>query len=340
MSLAPLSQRVLAPTRLPEPTDGGGVSWRAATRADVDEIVRVYELMADHDHPTWAETRDEVVDDLESSWVGLALDTRIAFSGDRAVAFGQVSCRRTGEAFVRAEVYGGVVPGFRGRGLGRALLDWQIARAMQQLAEVELPLPGWIAAGAEADTDRIGLFERAGMPAARWYFKLERDLGTPIPELAPPDGLHFAPVTPDRWEAMLETKNSAFRDHWGTLPMSSEQWGRLMTQTSARHDLSVVAIDDRDRVVGLLTSLVVLEDIQRQGYPSTYIQLIGVERAWRRRGVAPALISAALLAARADGFERTSLHVDADNPTGALRLYEGMGFVAVERSQSHILVIE
>lgn len=337
MSLTPLSHRVIAPSVLPEPADRDGIEWRVATIADLDAIVGVYEAMADADHPTWAETREEVIDDLESSWVDLALDTRIAFSGGRAIAFGEVSCRRTGETVVRAELFGGVVPDHRGRGIGRALLAWQIARAEQQLAEVDLPLPGWISASAEADTDRIALFERAGLPAARWYFKLERDLGAPIPELAVPDGLRLETVTPERWDEMLEVKNAAFRDHWGSQPMSAEQWDRLMTQSSARHDLSLVALDG-DRIVGLLTTLVIPEDIERQGYPATYIQLIGVVREWRRRGVAPALIAAALRAARAEGFERTGLHVDADNPTGALRLYEGMGFVAVERSQSHVLV--
>lgn len=333
----PLSQRVVAPKSLPEPAERDGVVWRPATRNDLDLIIGIYEAMANVDHPTWAQTRDEVVDDLESSWVDLALDTRIAFSGDRAIAFGQASCRRTGETFVRADLVGGVVPEHRGRGIGRELLAWQIARATQQLAEVDLPVLGRIAVDAEAGTDRIGLFERAGMPATRWYFKLERALAEPIPDLAVPEGLRFATVTPDRWDDVLEAKNAAFRDHWGTLPMSAEQWGRLMEQSSARHDLSFIALDAQDRVVGLLTTLVIPEDIERQGYPSTYIQLIGVVREWRRRGVAPALIAAALQAARAEGFERTSLHVDADNPTGALRLYEGMGFVAIERSQSHTM---
>ncbi len=53
--------------------------------------------------------------------------------------------------------------------------------------------------------------------------------------------------------------------------------------------------------------------------------------AWRRRGLAKALLARSLVAAREAGFTSAGLGVDAENPTGALGLYESLGF-APERT--------
>ena len=73
-----------------------------------------------------------------------------------------------------------------------------------------------------------------------------------------------------------------------------------------------------------------------QGYPSSYISLVGVISRWRRSGVAPALLAQTLRASRDAGMERTALDVDSENPSGALGLYTGMGFSAVSTSRAHM----
>jgi ribosomal protein S18 acetylase RimI-like enzyme len=56
-----------------------------------------------------------------------------------------------------------------------------------------------------------------------------------------------------------------------------------------------------------------------------YVASIGVLREHRSRGLARALLQARLADDAARGFERTLLHVDSESPTGATRLYEGVG---------------
>ncbi len=132
-------------------------------------------------------------------------------------------------------------------------------------------------------------------------------------------------------------KNAAFRDHWGSQPTRPEMWAAMLEQSSARRDLSLLAVDDSDAVVGVAFQQVVPEDFERQGFTSSYLQIVAVLRSWRRRGVAPALLAGALRASRDAGFAAVALDVDAENPTGALRLYEGMGFRVTERDQTHQL---
>jgi ribosomal protein S18 acetylase RimI-like enzyme len=55
-------------------------------------------------------------------------------------------------------------------------------------------------------------------------------------------------------------------------------------------------------------------------------------RPWRKRGLANALIARSLAVIKERGMDTTILGVDADNPTGALGLYERNGFQVFERS--------
>lgn len=57
-----------------------------------------------------------------------------------------------------------------------------------------------------------------------------------------------------------------------------------------------------------------------------YSEFIHVRKKWRGRGVAKSLIASSFKVLKQLGMEEACLGVDAENPTGALRLYESMGF--------------
>jgi ribosomal protein S18 acetylase RimI-like enzyme len=62
------------------------------------------------------------------------------------------------------------------------------------------------------------------------------------------------------------------------------------------------------------------------GRRDVHIALVGTRAAARKRGIATALLLTTMAAARADGYDRASLDVDSDSLTGAVRLYEHLGF--------------
>lgn len=63
-----------------------------------------------------------------------------------------------------------------------------------------------------------------------------------------------------------------------------------------------------------------------------YTEHISVRRPWRKHGVARALIALSLQALKDEGCTEAALGVDTQNLSGALRLYQSMGFVSVKRS--------
>jgi ribosomal protein S18 acetylase RimI-like enzyme len=72
-------------------------------------------------------------------------------------------------------------------------------------------------------------------------------------------------------------------------------------------------------------------DVRRAaGAPAGGVRQLGVVPAWRRRGVATALLVAALRAFRAEGLARAVLEVNVNNPE-ARQLYAGLGFEEVGR---------
>ncbi len=53
---------------------------------------------------------------------------------------------------------------------------------------------------------------------------------------------------------------------------------------------------------------------------------ITTHRDWRRRGIARALIVRSMHMHKAKGMTEVALGVDTNNPTGALKLYESLGY--------------
>ena len=74
------------------------------------------------------------------------------------------------------------------------------------------------------------------------------------------------------------------------------------------------------------------QDWQIAGYTSGYVDLLGVRPAWRRRGIAPALLAAVMARLSADGMQYAEIGVDTENLSGALGLYTSLGFTPFYRS--------
>jgi ribosomal protein S18 acetylase RimI-like enzyme len=90
-----------------------------------------------------------------------------------------------------------------------------------------------------------------------------------------------------------------------------------------------------DEVAGLVLPMIFPANNEASGIRRGWLDRVSVRRPWRRRGVAAALMAAALEALRERGMEVASLGVDADNPSGALGLYERLGFRVDRRSAAY-----
>ncbi|WP_348788667.1 GNAT family N-acetyltransferase [Leifsonia sp. NPDC080035] len=334
--LPPLRERVTAPPTH-RPAHPLVAEWRPATPDDVDAVHEVVRAIDAVEHPNYLATREEVEEELGYSFLDLERDTLIGFSSDgRPVAAGSVLEPPRQETLVREFLNGGVHPDFWGRGIGRELLAWQIARGRQKLSASEKRLPGWIVGYADARApQRERLLRRAGLEPVRYFLSLERSLAEAIPGVVPTEEVRIVPYTPELSAAVHAARDEAFLDHWGSQPLSDEQWESFLSGTF-RADVSFVAIAG-DEVAGFLLSQVNEEDWVSQGFTGAYISMLGTTRAHRGKRIAPALLAASMSACAALGWERVTLDVDAENPSGALGLYTGMGFVETNRETGLVI---
>lgn len=176
------------------------------------------------------------------------------------------------------------------------------------------------------------ILEAAGLVPIRWIFLMRRPTLDDIPDAPLPEGLELQPVEPDQHRAILLADAEAFRDHWEPRDFTEASFRALFGKEELTTDLWVVAWDG-DEVAGSVQTWIWLHENERLGVRRGWLESISVRRPWRRRGLARAMTAEALRRLKSAGMEEAMLGVDADNPTGALGLYEGLGFLVDHRSK-------
>jgi ribosomal protein S18 acetylase RimI-like enzyme len=191
-----------------------------------------------------------------------------------------------------------------------------------------------------ADLRRLA--QRAGFTEGRWFIDMSRrvDDGAAAPEVPLGDGLRLVPYDPALSEGVRQAHNEAFAEHWGSEPRSREDWERASVGGRCfRPDWSFVVLAGGE-VAGYTLASAYEQEWAAQGYRSGWTDLLGVRPGWRGRRIAPALLAASMRAFAASGMQRADIGVDAENASGALRLYTVLGYEPQRRSVAYVKDVE
>jgi mycothiol synthase len=259
-------------------------------------------------------------------------DVLLVEEGGRLVAAVQQEWReRDGKVVHVIEPW--VRPGARRRGIGRRLVHLAEARARESVAAGtggSRDLAHVLSMGTATHVAPAMAFAEAlGYVAIRYGFVMRRDLSAPIPDAPMPAGLETRPVTPEQHRRIWEAGVEAFRDHWEAAVRHEEDFVRTFANPDLDTTMWQVAWDG-DEVAGSVENAIYPEENQQLGVELGWLDRVSVRRPWRGRGLASALISRSLRVLRERGMAFASLGVDAENPTGALGLYERHGFTVHE----------
>jgi len=281
---------------------------------------------------------EELSEMFDEPYFNPASDSIAAFKESLLVGWGTVWHQPSGVRLERAYLNGSVDPGYRRQGIGRQIMEWLLERARQRLSATTGSIPRYIRCQTyDWRHDAISLYERHGMQPIRWMEELIRPLGD-LPRLVEPARIEIVSWDRSRHLEVLEVKNSAFGDHWGSTPTAPEVWDSWMNEYGVRLDLSFLALDG-DRIVGYSLNEHYPEDREVHGRLDGWIGNLGVLSDYRKRGIASALIAKSLHAFGLAGFSHAMIGVDTESPTGAAGLYRKLGFSPRFRMVVHQLEI-
>jgi mycothiol synthase len=306
-----------------------------AGEAELPELARVLNAELEADGLPGRTSAEELASEYAhaNDSFDAARDVTVAELDGRIVGVGSREVVDTTDGFREYRMDGAVHPAWRRRGLGRAIFAendrQQRARMAAQPAGTPSPIFGsW---SGQTQAGDIALLTANGFTAARYFFDMVRPLLDDVPEIPLPDGLEVQAIGIDRTRAVWDADIEAFADHWGGFDHSDEKLQRWLSNPSTDLALWIVAFDGDDVAGGVIN---VIDDATNgaRGIQRGWLASVFTRRPWRRRGLARALIARSLVALRERGMTTASLGVDAANPSGALGLYEDLGFAVDYRS--------
>jgi len=202
-----------------------------------------------------------------------------------------------------------------------ALLEAIEARATEKEPDKKL----WTYSAAD-DAPLNELLERTGYRTVRHSYRMRIDLdGQPV-EPDWPEGFSARTMREGEERRVYDASNAAFADTWMFHPDPYDSWLHWMVDEPS-FDRSLWFVAEHD---GELAGIILSRAPENE--PGLgWVRILGVLPEYRQRGLGQALLRLAFAEFARRGFTAVGLGVDAENPTGALRVYERAG-MRVERT--------
>jgi mycothiol synthase len=289
--------------------------------SDLEAVTQlIYDVCAADGDTAVAVTADELKHEWETPGFDLAQDAFVVQTSDgRIVGFEEFN---NGHEHAILHTDGYVHPDFKGRGIGTTLLRMIEQRARQEMklaaADVRVVLRSLTDVH---DLVGLELYRNEGYQPLRYHWRMEIVLNGPPAEPAFPAGIELRPFIKGEHDvAVWQAQNEAFRDHWGSHEVTLDEW-RHSRFGDPEFDPTLWAIAwDGDEVAGF--------SLNRYRMGNGWIRTLGVRRPWRKRGLGEAILLHSFGEFYKRGRATIGLGVDAQNPTGATRLYQKVGMYA------------
>jgi len=220
-----------------------------------------------------------------------------------------------------------LLPEWRGEGFWQAMVR-QNERRLREIAAGHPSTARRFFQAWATDTQLkwISVLESQGYQAVRVFFNMLHRLED-IPDRPMPVGLEVRPVRPEHFRSIWDVQKEETRDLFETVAedWTEDKYQAWLDRPSHTPHLWQVAWDG-DQVAGMVLTRINEVENEEHGRKRGYTEHIFVRRPWRKRGLASALIASSLRVLKAHGMNEAELGVDSDNQSGALGLYQTMGY--------------
>lgn len=260
---------------------------------------------------------------------GLSMDDdlRLVESPDGNVT-GYVEALTLSETPVHPFIWFRIDPDHADPDVGAALMNWAIERGSRVLevlpADLRVSLHTFIISGYEPARQ---LFEKLGFTLIRHGLTMEIEMNDEPAAATWPAGIALQPFDESLAADVYRAHDEAFSDHFGHVDEPFEagfaRFKHMHMEDKQAYDptLWFVAMDG-DQVAGYSICRINRQDEDKS---EGWVNILGVRRNWRKRGLGMALLQHSFSEFYKRGLRVAGLSVDASNLTGALELYKRAG---------------
>jgi len=326
MVMEPRSETVTIPNTLSIP----GLSFRRFRgESDLNILANVIQRSRDADLIDMVDTPEDIANDFRHIQnCDPGEDMFFAEVNGTAVGFCRCQWHERSGGVRTYEHFEYLVPECRGKGLRHMMLRENERR----LREIAKGHPREYGKFFEVHTNSAenhlkSLVEEEGYRPFRYSFLMVRSNLNDIPDPSLPEGLEVRPVEPAHYQIILDAAGEAFREEPNfTEDLWTEEGAKsFFGSPEFRPEIWQVAWDG-DEVAGAVLNIIFPEENKKLNRNWGWTGAIFVRRPYRNHGLASALIARSFEVLKKEGVSEAALTVDSENPSGANRLYERMGF--------------
>jgi len=301
-----------------------GYTTREPAREDAEAVTALISACQIADTGASDMSVEEMLDDWHT--LDLAEEAVVVTAPyGRIIAYADVFNR----SFVIVSVYGYVHPDYRGVGIGSYLVAWGERwtrdRMPQAQENARVVVQHYI---NSANEGARRLLEGSGYTPVRGIYVMEAELDEAPPLPHWPADISLRTFVPGKDERVVyEAVEDAFKDLWGRPRNPFERFVRETEKESFDPSLWFLAVEG-----GEIAGIILCKTLAGEGW----VDVVGVRRPWRNRGLGLALLRHAFTEYHRRGTHRVSLSVDAESVTGAPRLYGRAGMRVRESYIIHL----
>jgi len=292
-----------------------GFQMRSPTMDDLQAVHHVI----DASDLAYHGSSDITLDELRTDWLSPNFNLQqdawlIVGPAQQVVGFASMGQRE--HARIYSEVL--VLPEYSHLGLQDCLLDqveqWAQGQIPQARPDARVALSCFVAQNDEQGRQSL---QRGGFKEIRRSWNMEIEMNEAPAEPEWPAGITVRTFRPGDERVVFDTDDEAFRDHWGYMPGNFEVWKHWTVERENFDPTLWFLAYEGDRIAGI--SLCIYRD------DLGWVDTLAVLRPWRRLGLGKALMLHSFGEFYRRGTRTVGLGVDAQNLTGATRLYERVG---------------
>lgn len=293
------------------------ISLRFAQWADLNAVTQlIYDVCEADGDTTVALTVDEMTQEWKSPGFDIGTDGIVAVTADGRIVGYEEFFNEHKHAKLRTDGY--VHPQFKGLGIATSMMKLVEERAQKEIALAEPDARVYLRSTLDSkDESGKSVHEACDFSPIRYHWRMEIKLDTLPPAPVFPKSVEIRPYAEKHDNALYQAHEDAFSDHWGHTRGTYDEW--LHHNENRDKSLWILAWDG-DQIAGY--SLI------RSRMGVGWVGSLGVRRPWRKQGLGESLLLQSFRDLYEQGYPVIGLGVDAQNPTGATRLYKKAGMYA------------